>query len=189
MHISWRRLHRSRWRSGFGHSANPTLANPDLTSRVPCRRWENETGGLIVSPKSGRYHASWRSKGRRLPLRDVAATRSTHTSRAQPQVLTMDSPHNLDIIIVGAGLSGTTSTPPSAIDPAHITIGICALIRARQKLPRATVAVFEKGESVGGTWAKNTYPGLSCDIPSQVCSRLLMLAALTRERALTNNRH
>lgn len=101
----------------------------------------------------------------------------------------MDSPHNLDIIIVGAGLSGTTSTPPSAVNPAHITIGICALIRARQKLPRATVAVFEKGESVGGTWAKNTYPGLSCDIPSQVCSRLLMLAALTRERALTNNRH
>ncbi|KAK0743465.1 hypothetical protein B0T18DRAFT_490189 [Schizothecium vesticola] len=62
----------------------------------------------------------------------------------------MDSPGNLDIIIVGAG--------------------ICALARARQKLPKATVAVFEKEESVGGTWTKNTYPGLSCDIPSQLYS-------------------
>lgn len=73
------------------------------------------------------------------------------------------------------------------MNPAHITIGICALIRARQRLPKATVAVFEKGESVGGTWAKNTYPGLSCDIPSLVCFRLLMLAGLTRENGLTSN--
>ncbi|KAK3298714.1 uncharacterized protein B0H64DRAFT_439154 [Chaetomium fimeti] len=65
----------------------------------------------------------------------------------------MDPTQELDILIVGAGLSG-----------------ICALTRIRQELPNANVAVFEAGDRVGGTWAKNTYPGLSCDIPSQLYS-------------------
>src|SRR6185436_18892726 len=26
--------------------------------------------------------------------------------------------------------------------------------------------VYEKGDRVGGTWRENTYPGLSCDVPS-----------------------
>ncbi|AEO58167.1 hypothetical protein MYCTH_2127197 [Thermothelomyces thermophilus ATCC 42464] len=37
-------------------------------------------------------------------------------------------------------------------------------------MPTATVSVFEKTDAVGGTWAKNTYPRLSCDIPSQLYS-------------------
>lgn len=28
--------------------------------------------------------------------------------------------------------------------------------------------IYEKGERVGGTWRENTYPGLSCDVPSQL---------------------
>ncbi|KAK4194381.1 hypothetical protein QBC40DRAFT_319904 [Triangularia verruculosa] len=65
----------------------------------------------------------------------------------------MDSIQELDIIIIGAGLSG-----------------IAALSRVRKELTNASVAVFEKGDRVGGTWAKNTYPDLSCDIPSQLYS-------------------
>ncbi len=30
--------------------------------------------------------------------------------------------------------------------------------------------VYEKGDSVGGTWRENTYPGLACDVPSQLYS-------------------
>jgi len=30
--------------------------------------------------------------------------------------------------------------------------------------------VFEKGDRVGGTWRENTYPGLSCDVPSHLYS-------------------
>jgi cation diffusion facilitator CzcD-associated flavoprotein CzcO len=28
--------------------------------------------------------------------------------------------------------------------------------------------IFDKANEIGGTWSKNTYPNLSCDIPSQV---------------------
>ena len=30
--------------------------------------------------------------------------------------------------------------------------------------------VYEKGDRVGGTWRENTYPGLSCDVPSHLYS-------------------
>jgi cation diffusion facilitator CzcD-associated flavoprotein CzcO len=53
------------------------------------------------------------------------------------------------IAIVGAGMSG---------------------IAATVKLERAgysEITVFEKADRVGGTWRENTYPGLSCDIPSR----------------------
>jgi cation diffusion facilitator CzcD-associated flavoprotein CzcO len=83
----------------------------------------------------------------------------------------MDSPEELDVIIIGAGLSGwsTLAGPPTYFGTTlNISTGICALTRVREKLPNASVAVFEIRDHVGGTWAKNTYPGLSCDIPSQV---------------------
>jgi cation diffusion facilitator CzcD-associated flavoprotein CzcO len=32
------------------------------------------------------------------------------------------------------------------------------------------VAVYEKGDRLGGTWRENTYPGLSCDVPSHLYS-------------------
>src|SRR3977135_2399697 len=30
--------------------------------------------------------------------------------------------------------------------------------------------VYEKADRVGGTWRENTYPGLSCDVPSHLYS-------------------
>ena len=32
------------------------------------------------------------------------------------------------------------------------------------------VAVYEKGDRVGGTWRENTYPGIACDVPSHLYS-------------------
>jgi cation diffusion facilitator CzcD-associated flavoprotein CzcO len=32
------------------------------------------------------------------------------------------------------------------------------------------VAVYEKGDRVGGTWRENTYPGVACDVPSHLYS-------------------
>jgi cation diffusion facilitator CzcD-associated flavoprotein CzcO len=54
------------------------------------------------------------------------------------------------VVVVGAGMSG-------------IAMGV-ALKRAGFD----DFAILEKGSDVGGTWYWNHYPGLSCDVPSQL---------------------
>lgn len=49
--------------------------------------------------------------------------------------------------VIGAGMSG-----------------ILATVKLRERGIDCTV--FEKAESVGGTWRDNTYPGLACDVPA-----------------------
>src|SRR5438270_10086743 len=34
----------------------------------------------------------------------------------------------------------------------------------------ADIAVYEKGDAIGGTWRENTYPGIACDVPSHLYS-------------------
>ena len=53
------------------------------------------------------------------------------------------------IAIIGAGMSG-----------------IAAVVKLEQA-GYTDLTVFEKADRVGGTWRENTYPGLSCDIPSR----------------------
>lgn len=53
------------------------------------------------------------------------------------------------IAIIGAGMSG-----------------IAAVVKLR-KAGYTDLTVYEKADRVGGTWRENTYPGLSCDIPSR----------------------
>ncbi len=58
------------------------------------------------------------------------------------------SPRNLEICIVGAGMSG-------------LLMGI-----RLQQAGIESFRIYEKGPSVGGTWRENSYPGLTCDVPS-----------------------
>jgi cation diffusion facilitator CzcD-associated flavoprotein CzcO len=58
------------------------------------------------------------------------------------------TPRRLEICIIGAGMSG-------------MSMGI-----ALQRAGIDSFQIFEKAESVGGTWRENSYPGLSCDVPS-----------------------
>lgn len=53
------------------------------------------------------------------------------------------------IAIIGAGLSG-----------------IAAVVKLR-RAGYTDLTVYEKADRVGGTWRENTYPGLSCDVPSR----------------------
>ncbi len=53
------------------------------------------------------------------------------------------------VVIVGAGVSG-----------------ICMAIKLKEAGIN-DVTVLEKAEAIGGTWRDNTYPGLTCDIPSR----------------------
>ena len=55
-------------------------------------------------------------------------------------------------VVIGAGMAGVLSG-----------------IRLRQA-GYEDWTIYEKGNSVGGTWRENTYPGLSCDVPSHIYS-------------------
>src|ERR1700712_3134646 len=61
------------------------------------------------------------------------------------------SPHPR-VAIVGTGFSG-----------------LAAAVRLLQDGERDLV-VLERGDSVGGTWRDNTYPGCACDVPSPLYS-------------------
>src|SRR5437764_9302277 len=54
------------------------------------------------------------------------------------------------VAVVGAGFAG---------------VGAAVMLR---RAGYNDVAVFEKGERVGGVWHHNTYPGAACDIPSHL---------------------
>jgi len=51
------------------------------------------------------------------------------------------------VAVIGAGMSG-----------------ILSAIKLRER--GLDVTIFEKADRIGGTWRENTYPGLSCDVPS-----------------------
>lgn len=68
------------------------------------------------------------------------------TAAAQPWARAGRQPR---IAIIGAGMSGI------------------ATVVKLQKAGYSDLTVFEKTDRVGGTWRENTYPGLSCDIPSR----------------------
>ncbi len=55
---------------------------------------------------------------------------------------------DLRFVIIGAGMAG-------------ILAGI-KLLEAGMR----NVCIYEKADRVGGTWRENTYPGLTCDVPS-----------------------
>jgi len=59
---------------------------------------------------------------------------------------------NPRIVVIGAGMSGILTA--------------IKLLEAGIE----NIRVYEKAEKVGGTWRENTYPGLSCDVPSHVYS-------------------
>ena len=58
------------------------------------------------------------------------------------------SEQNFRVVIIGAGMAG-----------------VLAAIKL-QKAGYTNVVIYEKADRVGGTWRENTYPGLTCDVPS-----------------------
>ena len=62
------------------------------------------------------------------------------------------STRDLSVAIVGAGMSG-----------------IAAAIKLREQ-GYSDIVIYEKAGRLGGTWRENTYPGLSCDVPSHLYS-------------------
>ncbi|KAI0835701.1 flavin-binding monooxygenase [Hypoxylon sp. FL0890] len=75
---------------------------------------------------------------------------STHSSRSfQLKDAPIDGHRPIKVRVIGAGYSG-------------IYLGI----RIPQRLRNVDLRIYEKEESVGGTWWVNRYPGCACDIPA-----------------------
>lgn len=69
-------------------------------------------------------------------------------------------------------LSSSKATPPKVIGVAIIGAGfggLCMAIRLRDQ-GRSDFVIFDKEDSIGGTWRDNTYPGCGCDVPSHLYS-------------------
>jgi cation diffusion facilitator CzcD-associated flavoprotein CzcO len=62
------------------------------------------------------------------------------------------APRPCRVAIVGTGFSG---------------IGMAIALR---RAGHEQITLFERGDDVGGVWARNTYPGAACDVPSYVYS-------------------
>ena len=62
------------------------------------------------------------------------------------------APGNFRVVVIGAGMAGILA----AIKLAEAGI--------------SDVTVYEKASELGGTWRENTYPGISCDVPSHLYS-------------------
>jgi cation diffusion facilitator CzcD-associated flavoprotein CzcO len=63
----------------------------------------------------------------------------------------VNEPHH-NVAIIGTGFAG-----------------LCMAIRLKQKGEEDFV-LYEKAETLGGTWRDNTYPGCGCDVPSNLYS-------------------
>jgi cation diffusion facilitator CzcD-associated flavoprotein CzcO len=70
---------------------------------------------------------------------------------------------------MGGAHDGVMATPPRSPRVAIIGAGmsgICMAIALR-RAGISDLTIFEKAHGVGGTWRENTYPGLTCDVPSR----------------------
>jgi cation diffusion facilitator CzcD-associated flavoprotein CzcO len=62
--------------------------------------------------------------------------------------------------------NGSTSRSPRVAIIGAGMSGLCMGIKLRQA-GMYDFVIYEKADRVGGTWRENTYPGLSCDVPSR----------------------
>jgi cation diffusion facilitator CzcD-associated flavoprotein CzcO len=70
---------------------------------------------------------------------------------------------------MGSAHDGVMTTPPRSPRVAIVGAGmsgICMAIALR-RAGITDLTIYEKGHGVGGTWRDNTYPGLTCDVPSR----------------------
>jgi cation diffusion facilitator CzcD-associated flavoprotein CzcO len=81
----------------------------------------------------------------RIPGAGLLAGGAARDAKAAP-------PTRRRVAIVGAGFSG---------------IGTAIALR---RAGHQEITLFERGDDVGGVWARNTYPGAACDVPSYVYS-------------------
>lgn len=88
--------------------------------------------------------------GRATPVKKAAPARATGTAT---KARAMAAPARaVDALIIGAGPSG-----------------LSACVKLKEQ-GITNVVLLDRGDRIGGTWAQNDYPGLRCDVPSEIYS-------------------
>ncbi|KAI0275484.1 hypothetical protein BC834DRAFT_52657 [Gloeopeniophorella convolvens] len=72
-----------------------------------------------------------------------------HRSISPEPDFAVDEYRRMKVVCIGAGFSG-----------------IIAAIRITGRVSHLDLTIHDKESGIGGTWYKNRYPGLACDIPS-----------------------
>jgi cation diffusion facilitator CzcD-associated flavoprotein CzcO len=70
------------------------------------------------------------------------------------------------VAVTTDGRGSQLRTPTVAIVGAGVS-GLCMGVRLLEA-GITSFTIYEKAQAVGGTWRDNTYPGLSCDVPSRI---------------------
>ncbi|MGB5795291.1 MAG: SDR family NAD(P)-dependent oxidoreductase [Mycolicibacter algericus] len=94
-----------------------------------------------------------------------APARVSHPVGVIGKVLDTFAPRALDALR-SRGLSRTAPDPLPSVAIIGAGISGIAMGMALQDVGAADFTIFEKAERIGGTWRENTYPGLTCDVPS-----------------------
>jgi cation diffusion facilitator CzcD-associated flavoprotein CzcO len=113
-----------------------------LPSALPEERPNGVGHSNTISP--GIFEDNERHKPERAPLRTVYPT-------LELEEHAVDDYPSRRAIVVGAG-------------PAGITAGILL----QHKVPGLDLTILERNSDVGGVWNSNVYPGVRCDVPSDV---------------------
>ncbi|HEX2893993.1 MAG TPA: NAD(P)/FAD-dependent oxidoreductase, partial [Marmoricola sp.] len=82
----------------------------------------------------------------------TSTPRGTRALKTPSPDLAPDLPAHVRVFVLGAGFAGLGAAIKLAEAGEHDFL------------------VVDKGDSVGGTWRDNTYPGAACDVPSQLYS-------------------
>ena len=90
------------------------------------------------------------NRHRRAAFDSAMATAPASVRRALAGVRSSSTPREPRVVVIGAGVAG--------ISTAYVL---------REEGFR-DITVLEKGSDVGGVWHWNRYPGLACDVPSQI---------------------
>lgn len=79
----------------------------------------------------------------------------------------------------------SASTAPESMSSDKVVIigggmgGIAMGVQLKRLLNHNNFEIYEKLDDIGGTWAQNRYPNLSCDVPSEVsepcCSQIFSI--------------
>ncbi len=136
-------------------------------SVIPIARWQYDIvaadGGCQVTESTWDRRPGW--------FRKLAGKATGVPDRRPPTPSTSGSPCSASSNAPRPG-SEEDGTSMTRRDPAVAVVGagmsgLCVAI-ALLRSGITDVTIYEKADEVGGTWRENTYPGLTCDVPSRV---------------------